>query len=572
MNGTMFFDSISTQDKKGTRKNKKDKGDLKISDNKLEIKDEIVAHTELSFKITKNDRKERKHNLELYKPISPSIEEDMPQFDFRNSPSPGQDVLKFTPGTTFTHINNQALMFEKYSLSSDIFSNANFHQPSNINMHFSYNNNYRNNNNNNNVNYNNNNDGHYSKNRSNQQNNHSNSNHREQRKRHLNNYYRTSNDPMIRRAHGLSHRFRSRSDILKIDPSPSQLLNGGPYDDLSEAIYDVFTSKSQKPETYEDKIQIWKELFLYIRRCLTHYALYIVGSTMTGFGLNSSDIDMCLLIRPCTEDPRLDSLNQLHHIKNHLLKYGFIVHSELIMAKVPILKFREQSRGFEVDLNCNNSVGIYNTHLLYCYARCDWRVRPLVIMIKIWAQANGINDAKNLTVSSYSWTLMVIHYLQCGVSPTVVPCLHTLYPDHFNAVTSKITDVHEDLSSLDEFQSFNTQSLAELLIGFYGYYSDFDFNQFAISVRAGGRLLIEDCKQVKAPKNDHNQWKYLCIEEPFDFTNTARSVYDIAAFRHIKNIITKSYEELVRTKMLNSVLPVGLGPDPTISVSTVIMY
>lgn len=59
-----------------------------------------------------------------------------------------------------------------------------------------------------------------------------------------------------------------------------------------------------------------------LQKCVSHYALYIVGSTMTGFGLDSSDIDMCLLLRPCSEDHRLDSVHQLHHIKNYLLKYG----------------------------------------------------------------------------------------------------------------------------------------------------------------------------------------------------------------------------------------------------------
>lgn len=43
---------------------------------------------------------------------------------------------------------------------------------------------------------------------------------------------------------------------------------------------------------------------------------------MTGFGLDSSDIDMCLLLRPFSEDHRLDAVHQLHHIKNYLLKYG----------------------------------------------------------------------------------------------------------------------------------------------------------------------------------------------------------------------------------------------------------
>lgn len=89
---------------------------------------------------------------------------------------------------------------------------------------------------------------------------------------------------------------------------------------------------------------------------------------------------------------------------------------EVIHAKVPILKFKGAEYGFEVDLNCNNAVGIRNTHLLHCYTQLDWRVRPLVIIVKLWAQANCINNAKNMTISSYSLALMVIHFLQCKLA------------------------------------------------------------------------------------------------------------------------------------------------------------
>lgn len=41
----------------------------------------------------------------------------------------------------------------------------------------------------------------------------------------------------------------------------------------------------------------------------------------------------------------------------------------LIEAKVPILRFRDRCYHLEVDLNYNNSVGIKNTHLLYCYSQ-----------------------------------------------------------------------------------------------------------------------------------------------------------------------------------------------------------
>ena len=42
----------------------------------------------------------------------------------------------------------------------------------------------------------------------------------------------------------------------------------------------------------------------------------------------------------------------------------------------------------------------------------DYRVRPLVMLVKKWAKKHDINDASHGTLSSYALTLMVIHYLQ----------------------------------------------------------------------------------------------------------------------------------------------------------------
>lgn len=42
-----------------------------------------------------------------------------------------------------------------------------------------------------------------------------------------------------------------------------------------------------------------------------------------------------------------------------------------------------------------------------------------------------------MTISSYSLVLMVIHFLQCGVSPPVLPCLHDLHPNKFQVMIRK---------------------------------------------------------------------------------------------------------------------------------------
>lgn len=58
----------------------------------------------------------------------------------------------------------------------------------------------------------------------------------------------------------------------------------------------------------------------------------------------------------------------------------------------------------------------------------DWRVRPLVVVVKMWAKRHDINSARYNTLSSYGLCLMVINFLQCGVQPPVLPCLQELYP------------------------------------------------------------------------------------------------------------------------------------------------
>lgn len=171
-----------------------------------------------------------------------------------------------------------------------------------------------------------------------------------------------------------------------------------------------------------------------------------------------------------------------------------VVDQQLIMAKVPILRIKCSGDYSDiiVDLNVNNSVAIRNTHLMCYYSTCtfthfngfsyskilvDWRVRPIVMVVKEWAKRRGINNSSRSSFTSYSLVLMVIHYLQCGAVPPVLPSLQQLYPKRFNP--------HIDVRQLNVSQllvpspascwKFDQRlSLSELLLGFLHYYA-FDF-------------------------------------------------------------------------------------------------
>lgn len=119
------------------------------------------------------------------------------------------------------------------------------------------------------------------------------------------------------------------------------------------------------------------------------------------------------------------------------------------MFQVPIIKLvlTGEFEGIEVDINVNNTAGIYNSHLIHYYSlyifiisdnflmicfRSELRFPALALMIKHWSLSSGINNSPQGYLNSYTVILLVIHYLQCGVQPAVLPNLQHLFPSKFD--------------------------------------------------------------------------------------------------------------------------------------------
>ncbi|KAG5306171.1 GLD2A polymerase, partial [Acromyrmex insinuator] len=368
-------------------------------------------------------------------------------------------------------------------------------------------------------------------------------------------YSEISNYDMFPGCIAAPDRFLARSHLVQVTSVPNNLVTGSSWDDLSEQIWRKFIAHQQTETTYRKKMMLWKHLNTYMKTLYPNCSVFVVGSTMNGFGSNDSDVDVCLLMKHTELDVRCIAIEHLLEVLKHLKQSNFVEQLEIIHAKVPIITFFDVVRKFKIDMNFNNSVGVKNTHLLYCYSKLDWRVKPLALVVKLWAQWHNINNPKCRTLSSYSLVLMVIHFLQCGTNPPVLPCLHSMFANKFKSDADIYNiNIHEDLNiPSSNHLPENHQSLGELLFEFFKYYVEFDFSQYAISVRLASKIPKEECRMVQSSKNDPYQWKYLCIEEPFDLTNTARSVYDPDMFSKIIFILNITYTRLKRRYSLNDV-------------------
>ncbi|RIB18244.1 hypothetical protein C2G38_2245894 [Gigaspora rosea] len=130
---------------------------------------------------------------------------------------------------------------------------------------------------------------------------------------------------------------------------------------------------------------------------------------------STSDVDICVMT-PSKE------LEDILTLSEKLQKYEMKVVKCVPKAKVPIVKFWDPTLKLACDINVNNAQALYNTNLIKSYVCLDSRVRPLVMIIKHWAQRRDLNDAACGTLSSYTWTCMTLNFLQMHYPP-ILPVL-----------------------------------------------------------------------------------------------------------------------------------------------------
>lgn len=182
------------------------------------------------------------------------------------------------------------------------------------------------------------------------------------------------------------------------------------------------------------------------------------------------------------------------------------------------LEFPKNEVGIQCDINFSAHLALHNTQLLRCYSCSDPRVKELVLFVKAWASARGINTPYRGTLGSYGYVLMVLHYLVNIAQPFVCPNLQLqrrnppayLPPKEVQSqMICNGRDVQfwrneTELKSLADRKllNHNHDSAGMLLRGFFEYFAQngplstvhnrgFDWGREVLSLRTPGGILTK---------------------------------------------------------------------------------
>ncbi|XP_046910502.2 uncharacterized protein LOC124491838 isoform X1 [Dermatophagoides farinae] len=159
------------------------------------------------------------------------------------------------------------------------------------------------------------------------------------------------------------------------------------------------------------------------------------------------------------------------------------------------------------DLNVNCALGLANTRLIRFLCQLDARFMSIVLLVRLWLR-NIVRE--RILLSSYAATLLVLFYFQ---QKSILPAIDYLiklsrspYPLYTNTCrTDFCTNI--DIVTQHFPHDICDENVAQLFIGFFKFYSQFDFNS--------NFICTHTAKIV--PKNYPSD--VVEVYDPFDMTH-----------------------------------------------------
>ena len=275
----------------------------------------------------------------------------------------------------------------------------------------------------------------------------------------------------------------------------------------------------QRKDIYRDTFIKYKNIIMKVleKNNIKDTQIEPYGSIVNNFMTEFGDIDIC--ITPSDHNLFKDFDKYLQEIREEAVEEqkcaNFIILEQY--SKFFILKLKDIETEIDLDITVQYILPIINTKLIRLYSLYDQRFHILGIFLKFWVKKNHIHGALDKFLSSYALLILIIHYLQTIIEPSILPILqqvHNIKKEYVyhNGEEEKVTNLYfeEDLDEINKYMNIinhdehNESTIVELLVGFFEYYS-YKYNHYIISISRSDKIPADENETIAFP-----------LEDPFD--------------------------------------------------------
>ena len=280
----------------------------------------------------------------------------------------------------------------------------------------------------------------------------------------------------------------------------------------------IHEENEQRKDLYRDTFNKYKNIIMKVleKNNVKDTQIEPYGSIANNFMTEFGDIDVCLT--PSDHNLFKDFDKYLQEIREEAVENqkcaNFIILEQY--SKFFILKLKDIETEIDLDITVQYILPIINTKLIRLYSLYDQRFHILGIFLKFWAKKNHIHGALDKFLSSYALLILIIHYLQTIVEPSILPILqqvHNIKKEYayHNGEKEKVTNLYfeEDLDEINKYMNIinheqNESTVVELLVGFFEYYS-YKYTHYIISISRSDKIPADENETIAFP-----------LEDPFD--------------------------------------------------------
>lgn len=219
--------------------------------------------------------------------------------------------------------------------------------------------------------------------------------------------------------------------------------------------------------------------------------ILVFGSTLTGLDFTGSDLDYHIQLKspPTSEEEVKKTILTVSKMSRHYFNPEFRTIYTIQNARVPIIRLLHQHTKITCDINFTSRFGFFNSCFIGQVLSFDDRIKGLGVILKLWSKTYKI--AERMIMSNYCLIILMIFYLQNLPNPMLDTINRNQAQRDPLILDSKYKWNVFFNETMDKTKE-NSQSLKELLLGFFEFYQKLNYSNYVLSMYIGELIPRKD--------------------------------------------------------------------------------